>query len=427
MYLENNLLTARTTILNVVCLITTIVCLQAVSFGQSAEPPKPVIIQTEGRVYWDKLVQQRANTNIQTPAIEDDFNLCLKPVGDTPPPEVSACLKVKQMPGKVQASQVARANAARPPVSLSAHTQVTTHLYFLNDPQNKYALTVKASWEKAGAVQATTTLPRCPAPVGVGESCDPNFEMVGTAKDFPGSWIKINGYWYRHVIETITTQAYHGEGSITFDSELWARVLSCSFTAKSSLDSITHRKTQGQLQITASDNLCGWEIKGIPNWLTLKSTTGTGSQAIRFEVDANPNPVKREATLTINNVPIAKITQAANDGKLTRKAADMDGDGIADFALYRGNTWFVMTSTGNWKLKQETDNRPYWSRTFGPGAGIPFTGDFDGDGLLDLGVARTEGTDPQRYFYILPSTGWLPWLNAEKNCRPTWGQTLLQN
>ena len=128
-------------------------------------------------------------------------------------------------------------------------------------------------------------------------------------------------------------------GEVTLETVISARILTCNFSAKPSLDSFTHRKTQGQLEVTASDNLCSWEIKGIPSWLTLKSTSGTGSQAIRFEVAANPSPVKREATLTINNIPIAKISQAGNDGKLTRKVADWDGDGMR-------TSWFTAAEPG---------------------------------------------------------------------------------
>ena len=208
-----------------------------------------------------------------------------------------------------------------------------------------------------------------------------------------------------------------GDGCITLESMISAQVISCNFSAQPSLQSLTHRKTQGQLEVNAADNVCDWTIKGIPSWLKLKSASGAGSQAIQFEVAANPIRSKREATLTINNVAVAKISQAGNDGKLMRKAADWDGDGIADFVVYRNGTWLALTSTGNWKLGEKIadktkDDRSYWSRVFGTPIDIPFTGDFDGDGLLDLGIARPEAGPKVGNIFIMPSSGVLPWLDA---------------
>jgi hypothetical protein len=63
-------------------------------------------------------------------------------------------------------------------------------------------------------------------------------------------------------------------------------------------------------------------------------------------------------------------------------AADYDGDGIADYAVYRGGTWYILNSGGGTQIVQ-----------FGLPTDIPQPGDYDGDGKADLVVYRpSEGT-----------------------------------
>ena len=64
---------------------------------------------------------------------------------------------------------------------------------------------------------------------------------------------------------------------------------------------------------------------------------------------------------------------------------DYDGDGIADFAVYRSGSWIIqLSSTGT--------TVSYVLRTsffvVGVGADLPVPGDYDGDGRTDLGIYR---------------------------------------
>ncbi len=75
-------------------------------------------------------------------------------------------------------------------------------------------------------------------------------------------------------------------------------------------------------------------------------------------------------------------------------AADYDGDGRFDIAVFRGGVWYIIeSSTGNYRYE-------YW----GTSGDIPAPNDFDGDGRADLTVARSEGG--QRVWYTrLSMTG----------------------
>ncbi len=73
-------------------------------------------------------------------------------------------------------------------------------------------------------------------------------------------------------------------------------------------------------------------------------------------------------------------------------AADYDGDGRTDIAVFRGGVWYLIeSSTGN-----------YRTEFFGQSGDVPAANDFDKDGKADLTVARSEnGT---RVWYVRRSS-----------------------
>lgn len=72
--------------------------------------------------------------------------------------------------------------------------------------------------------------------------------------------------------------------------------------------------------------------------------------------------------------------------------ADYDGDGITDFAVYRGGVWYRMMSSTN----------SYDVVSFGLATDIPTPGDFDGDRRTDISVFRpATGT----WYFLNSSTG----------------------
>lgn len=73
-------------------------------------------------------------------------------------------------------------------------------------------------------------------------------------------------------------------------------------------------------------------------------------------------------------------------------AADYDGDGAFDVAVYRGGVWYIIeSSTGNFRYEY-----------FGQSGDIPAPNDFDKDGKADLAVARSE--NGQRVWYVRRSS-----------------------
>jgi hypothetical protein len=70
-------------------------------------------------------------------------------------------------------------------------------------------------------------------------------------------------------------------------------------------------------------------------------------------------------------------------------AADYDGDGVTDAAVYRGGTWYVLGSS-----------RGFFAASFGVATDVPQPGDFDGDGKADFAVYRPS----TGIWYMMEST-----------------------
>ncbi|MBS1797857.1 MAG: VCBS repeat-containing protein [Acidobacteria bacterium] len=82
-------------------------------------------------------------------------------------------------------------------------------------------------------------------------------------------------------------------------------------------------------------------------------------------------------------------------------AADYDGDGAFDIAVFRAGTWYILeSSTGSVRYEY-----------FGQSGDVPAANDFDKDGRADLTVARSEGG--QRVWYVRQSSNGafysIPW------------------
>ena len=90
-------------------------------------------------------------------------------------------------------------------------------------------------------------------------------------------------------------------------------------------------------------------------------------------------------------------------------AADYDGDGRSDLAIWRPSTgvWWVQTSSSNYKK--------YTTTEWGVSAlgDVPVVGDYDGDKKADLAVYR-PGTG--EWWVLTSSSGYRQWFTNQ------WGE-----
>lgn len=134
------------------------------------------------------------------------------------------------------------------------------------------------------------------------------------------------------------------------------------------------------------DNIMSvWTYTGLPADVVVTENVWKDNQRIKqwkgphndtwggvtFNIDGN-----------ISDAPVAGV-------QLRNKNSDFDGDGKADFAVFRPDTsvWYVLTA-GTYTFR---------AATFGLPTDVMTPGDFDGDGLTDLAVWRPQTGVWHRY------------------------------
>ena len=126
---------------------------------------------------------------------------------------------------------------------------------------------------------------------------------------------------------------------------------------------------------------------------TCGSTLAAGASC-QFDVNfASTTAGARSAILQIADSGTGSALGLYGVGAVIIKHTDFDGDGKADFAVWRpsSGTWFIIPSS--------LPNAPY-SRQWGLPGDVPVAADFDGDGKADFAVWRpSSGT-----WFIIPSS-----------------------
>jgi FG-GAP repeat len=208
----------------------------------------------------------------------------------------------------------------------------------------------------------------------------------------------------------------------------------CTYTLSSTSASIRASGDTGTVNVTAQHGCNWWSISNV-SWITLTGISiGTGSGWVNFFVAPNTGPA-RTGTITIAGQTFT-VNQQAVAIPQRRTLFDFDGDGKADFSIYRpsvGEWWYQRSSDGGNRAFQfgtstdkivpadytgdgktdfafyrkgewfilRSEDFSYYAFPFGVESDIPVPAGYDGDGKSDPAVFRPSTS----VWYILQSSG----------------------
>jgi hypothetical protein len=200
--------------------------------------------------------------------------------------------------------------------------------------------------------------------------------VVVTTNGLISGEINVTGGSYDYVPDKLYYATFTGTAVGTFPLPYTPSV-SCTYTVTPSQTSFPSTGGTATLQIQPNSSSCSWNITGVPSWLTVSTSSGTGSQTVNLTVTPNTGSA-RNATLSIAGQTI-NISQAAAAVSCSYTATP-------------SQTSFP--STGGSATLQIQSNQPScsWTITGTPGWLTLSTSSASGTQTVNLTVATNTGS-----------------------------------
>ncbi len=217
--------------------------------------------------------------------------------------------------------------------------------------------------------------------------------MPGSSLGNPGAFSKVPAVHTPVIGESL--KAGYGGGMMTQPQSWHLSVLNAGYP----------RDTEGLEE--ASEGLIATRQKAQQTRL-LASTNGEDARYV--SVHWNPMPLEQSVWYVRDkNGNVTKRFTFGNHGAKPL-AADFNGDGMAELAVYHNGNWYVdVNGNGTW------DNEDLWV-ALGTASDQPVVGDWDGDGKADIGIfGLPRETDNE---FIASEPGLPSDMNAMATLRP---------
>jgi YVTN family beta-propeller protein len=179
-------------------------------------------------------------------------------------------------------------------------------------------------------------------------------------------------------------------------TEAGATAPTCTYSLSATGASFTSSGGAGSVNVTAPSG-CSWSLTNVPAWVTVGSSSGSGSATVSFTVGSNSSTASISANLNIAGWSYL-ITEAGSSSTGKKMGPDFDHNGIPDLVWQQVGTnmatvWYMTGADGSTMLSTK-----YLSGAM-PGWSVVAIADVNADGNPDL-VWEQDGTNAVSVWYM---------------------------
>jgi hypothetical protein len=122
--------------------------------------------------------------------------------------------------------------------------------------------------------------------------------------------------------------------------------LSCSYSLSPTSQSFGSGSGSGSFSVTTQSG-CSWSASTASSWISITSGSGSGNGTVSFNVSSNSSASSRSETINVAGQTFT-VSQSGTAAAATgARAADFDGDGTADWIIYRHGAWLYFGPCGH--------------------------------------------------------------------------------
>lgn len=152
--------------------------------------------------------------------------------------------------------------------------------------------------------------------------------------------------------------------------------LPCAYTLAPMSAALPQGQTSGSFTVTTNEPACPWNAQSLAPWLTIFPSTTTGSGSLQYVAQANTGTASRTGMISVGDKTFT-VTQVGTTGPPPAQAK------VAILRNNNGSGMWVVDSNGDFAYEFSDQ-----VRFFGQAGDQPVAGDWNGTGVVTIGVFR---------------------------------------